>query len=235
MYTNKIVCLGDGFATGHIWPEWPQILQALMPEYNVSEISGIGAGSEFLVSELVLCKDIKDAHVAFQWPIASRFDKLLEDNSWASLIANDSVYSENIKNSADRKWWLSSASVTTPIKQYHEFYIQKKQANLRHDVYKTLVTAFLNERNCNFVFTSTSEQDRFSNDIRFNQVRQDQIQPSPIVHFYFLTEIILPKLGLIPDPSRTELLRNLIYSTKWRPYHPDRNHIWDQLLNKLNA
>ena len=44
---NKIFCFGDGFATGHIWPEWPQILQELAPQYQVINTAGIGAGSEF--------------------------------------------------------------------------------------------------------------------------------------------------------------------------------------------
>jgi hypothetical protein len=46
---KKIFCFGDGFATGHIWPEWPQILQALVPNCQVVVTAGIGAGSEFLV------------------------------------------------------------------------------------------------------------------------------------------------------------------------------------------
>ena len=41
---NKIFCFGDGFATGHIWPEWPQILQALVPQHQVINTTGIGEG-----------------------------------------------------------------------------------------------------------------------------------------------------------------------------------------------
>ena len=47
---QKIFCFGDGFATGHIWPEWPQILQTLLPDKQIINTAGIGAGAEFLVS-----------------------------------------------------------------------------------------------------------------------------------------------------------------------------------------
>jgi hypothetical protein len=40
MSTNKIFCLGDGYAHGHIWPEWPQILQAIIPDYEIVTLSG---------------------------------------------------------------------------------------------------------------------------------------------------------------------------------------------------
>jgi len=50
---DTIFCFGDGFATGHLWPEWPQILQALLPNYTVITTAGIGAGDEFLVSGFV--------------------------------------------------------------------------------------------------------------------------------------------------------------------------------------
>ena len=53
MSINKIYTFGDGFATGHIWPEWPQLLQALLPDYTIINTAGIGAGCEFLISELV--------------------------------------------------------------------------------------------------------------------------------------------------------------------------------------
>jgi len=79
--TTKIFCLGDGYAHGHIWPEWPQILQALVPDIKVIVISAIGAGHEFLINEL-LSNDIKDSLVIFQWPDHRRFDKLMQDASW---------------------------------------------------------------------------------------------------------------------------------------------------------
>ena len=50
---KKIYTFGDGFATGHLWPEWPQILQALVPDYQVHNTAGIGAGAEWLVSGFV--------------------------------------------------------------------------------------------------------------------------------------------------------------------------------------
>ena len=42
MSINKIVCLGDGFAANHIWPEWPAIIQALYPDITVKNYGEIG-------------------------------------------------------------------------------------------------------------------------------------------------------------------------------------------------
>ena len=118
---KKIFCFGDGFATGHIWPEWPQILQTLVPDYQVVITAGIGAGSEFLVSGFVdqIC-NMRDSTVIFQWPQANRFDKLIEDASWKSIIASDPVYHFNVVHDMyDRNWWLSSASKDQTIIEYH--------------------------------------------------------------------------------------------------------------------
>ena len=30
----KILCVGDGFGKGHIWPMWPQILENVRSEGN---------------------------------------------------------------------------------------------------------------------------------------------------------------------------------------------------------
>lgn len=74
----KIFTFGDGFATGHVWPEWPQILQALITDHKVINTAAIGAGSEFLVTHFVdLMPQIQNSVVIFQWPNALRFDKLI--------------------------------------------------------------------------------------------------------------------------------------------------------------
>ena len=235
MYTNNVICLGDGFATGHIWPEWPQIIKALMPDYNITIISGVGAGTEFLVSEMLTLKDIQGAHVIFQWPTHNRLDKLLEDDTWDTLIKQDQVYRENFVDTKTGRWWLSSASNIEPVRQYHKFFIQEKQLKLRQEVYKQLVTSFLRDNHCNFIFTGTQEQDEFSRQKRFASLRQAEVQPSPFVHYKFATEILLPELGVSPNNELSSKLENIILSTKWIPYHPDRDYIWSTILNQLTV
>lgn len=232
---NKIFCFGDGFATGHIWPEWPQILQALLPQYQVINTAGIGAGSEFLVSGFVdLIKDMQDSIVIFQWPSIKRFDKMLQDDSWQSTISNDPVYHFNVNTDlGNRLWWLSSTSTNEEIKNYHTRFVQSQQHARREQVYRTLVLNTCNNLNCRVIYTSTYEQDRFSRSTRFKLNRQDQVQPSPIVHFYWLIEKILPHVDIVIDRQQQKTLETIINQTTWTPYDPDREEIWSQIKDQL--
>ena len=227
---NKIFTFGDGYATGHIWPEWPQILQALLPEYQIINTAGIGAGAEFLVSGLIdLLPDLHHQQAIVQWPQAIRFDKLLQDRSWDSTISNDSVYHFNrVQDTQQREWWLSSASDS--VKLYHEQYVQSLQSQRRLEILKTLIKHTLNDVDCDTVYTSTQDQEIYSKQTKFITTRQNQIQPSPIVHFYWIVEKILPKLTVQVDQSRLQLLEDLINKTNWVPYNPDRDSIWQGIV-----
>ena len=232
---KKIFCFGDGFATGHIWPEWPQILQTLLPEYQVINTAGVGAGIEFLVSGFVdLIDSMHDSIVIFQWPSAARFDKMIEDNSWQNIIANDPIYHFNINaDSQDRKWWLSSASTVQEVQNYHRCYVQQNQHNRRQQVYWTLVSQTAANLDCQIVHTSTLSADTFGQDIRFRSTRQTQVQPSPIVHFYWLIEQIIPQTAITVDQNLQKELELLINRTPWIPYDPDRESIWSDINAKL--
>jgi hypothetical protein len=230
MSTNKIFCLGDGFAHGHIWPEWPQIMQALLPQYEIVLISGIGAGNEFLISELLeKGSEIKDQTVVFQWTDPARFDKLIQDNDWVNLAKSDPVYYFNFYQCADRNWWLSSASQSAQVQEYHNYYIQDKQAQLRLQNQKILIQNYLQNNHCNYYFTSTPAQMKFSNEHRFTQLIGTEIQPTPIMHFYFVTEVILPAINVLCNADRAAVLKNRIVNQLWVAYDPDRTEIWEKI------
>jgi hypothetical protein len=233
---NKIFCFGDGFVTGHVWPEWPQILQALVPQYQIINTTGLGAGSEFLVSGFVdLIEDMQDSIVIFQWPDTDRLDKMLQDDSWQSIIDADPVYNKNVyTDCAGRRWWLSSASINQEVKNYHKRLIQPLQHARRQQVYQTLVSHTCRNLNCQMIQTSTPEQDEFSRSERFKTVRQNQAQPSPIVHFYWLIEEILPHTNIVVDNQRQKTLETIINQTKWAPYDRKRKEIWEQITNQLS-
>jgi hypothetical protein len=232
---NKIFCFGDGFATGHLWPEWPQILQALLPNYTVVTTAGIGAGIEFLVSGFVdLIPEMSNQQVIFQWPHTERFDKLLQDQSWQNIISDDPVYHFNVvADTKGRNWWLSSASKTVDITQYHAHYVQSLQHCRRQEIYQQLVSQTSANQNCHIVHTTTEDQNRFSQNARFKLMRQNQIQPSPAVHFYWLTEQIVPQLNVFVDFKLQHDLELLILQTAWTAYDPDRQEIWQNLLTQL--
>jgi hypothetical protein len=234
---QKIFCFGDGFATGHIWPEWPQILQALLPDHQVVNTAGIGAGTEFLVSGFVdMLPDIANSTVIFQWPFANRFDKLLQDDSWQHTITSDPAYHFNVvADTKHRNWWLSSASQTPQIADYQRIYIQSQQHALRQHVYKELVSHTADALNCKIIHSTTMEQDQFSRSTRFTSTRSREVQPSPVVHFYWIIEHIVPQMNVTVDPTLQNRLELLINQTVWTAYDPDREEIWADLLKKLKT
>lgn len=229
MSINKIFCCGDGYAHGHIWPEWPQLLQCILPDMEIKVISAVGAGNEFLVSEL-LCNDVSNSIVIFQWPKSQRFDKLITDQTWDKIIDSDPVYHFNRCSGMSGTWWCSSASQQLEVSTYHKFYIDQNQSELRESNYKKMLQAWLEQQSAEWIFTSTLEQENYSNQERFKNLRGDQVQPQPIIHFWFLVEKILPKLSVLYDNQRLQLIQQRLNSVSWQPYDPDRQQILQELL-----
>lgn len=228
MFTTKIFCCGDGYAHGHIWPEWPQLLQCLLPDAEIEVISAVGAGNEYLISEL-LCRDVKNSTVIFQWPESRRFDKLLEDKTWDNTIDLDPVYHFNRCYGTTGTWWCSSASQQSEVAQYHSLYIGPKQANVRESNAKKMLSAWIEQQGAQQIFTSTFEQEQYSRQLKFKNIRGNQIQPHPLIHFWFLVEKILPQISLKCSDQRIELIKQRLESVNWEPYHPDRQQMLDEL------
>ena len=233
---KKIYTFGDGFATGHLWPEWPQILQALIPDYSVNNTcSAIGAGAEYLVTGLVdLVPELANNLVIFQWPMAARFDKLIEDKHWFHVGKTDPVYHFNFHKRPYGIWWISSASQQPQVREYHEKFVQSEQHKIRLQNYQTLVRNTLENLNCGYCFTSTHEHQYYSTLNRFAEIRQQEVQPSPVVHYYFLIEKILPQINIIYDSARAAKLETLITAQSWQSYNPDSEEIWRDLVARLD-
>jgi hypothetical protein len=233
---KKIYTFGDGFATGHLWPEWPQILQALVPDYSVNNTcSAIGAGAEYLVTGLVdLVPELANNLVIFQWPMAARFDKLIEDKHWFHVGKTDPVYHFNFHKRPYGIWWISSASQQPQVREYHEKFVQSEQHKIRLQNYQTLVRNTLENLNCGYCFTSTHEHQYYSTLNRFAEIRQQEVQPSPVVHYYFLIEKILPQINIVYNSARAAKLETLITAQSWQSYDPDSEEIWRDLVARLD-
>lgn len=231
---NEIICLGDGFAHGHIWPEWPQILSALLPDIKITTITGVGAGNEFLINGL-LQKELRDRCVIFQWAPAQRFDKMIQDDQWQEIGLQDPIYNFNFYERLGKSWWLSSSSTDPQIRRYHDFYVQKEQADQRLADQKKLVEGYLKWYGCEYVDTSTREQDIYSRQPRFQHIRGNQVQPSPLVHLHFLRDVILPKTNIVIDHERKDRLERAITNHDWVPYDPDRSQIWADMVRSLDT
>lgn len=224
---NKLFTFGDGYATGHIWPEWPQILEAVLPTYQHVNCAAVGAGAEWLVDQLVQhLPDMAGATVIFQWPMAERFDKLIEDTHWQAVADADPVYYFNQYNS----WWLSSASQQQIIRNYHQTYVQKQQHKNRLKNYQILVEQTLQNLGCRYLAISTDDQSLFAGEPRFAGFLQEHVQPTPPVHAAYIADVILPQLpGLAVDMPRYFELTHKIVQHKWCAYDPDRAEIWAKM------
>lgn len=230
---NKIFCLGDGYAHGHIWPEWPQILKALLPNHTITLLTGIGAGNEFLIS-LLLKQQLDDRSIViFQWAQSDRFDKIIQDEEWRKIAKNDLQYHFNTYDVGNQTWWLSSASCNVDVRRYHNFFIQDKQQEQRLQDQRKLVAGYLVSKGSTYVDISTPHQQEFSMQARFNRIRGTEIQPTPIVHYHYLVEVIIPSLPITIDQDRIKRLGKLISQREWHPYHPDRQQIWSDLTEYL--
>jgi len=259
MSTNNIYTFGDGFAVGHLWPEWPQILQVILYNYKVINTAGIGAGNEFIFSNLVssMSKDPNATYVV-QWAMPDRFDKLIEDNSWDQTIKFDSTYSDNIALTNDQSWWLSSASDSDVIKQYHNFYVQSKQSELRSFNYIWSAGQLLkNKSHCffgtyDFNYMSYYQKSlcldfnwafwkpwfgmqRYSISKYFRdtpQPRHNEHQPSPIVHLEWLKRYVLPKINVTIDSNWLDTITQRMYNQTWISYDPNRETIWNKIKER---
>ena len=227
---NNIFCFGDGYAHGHIWPEWPQILRALLPDYQTSTHTGIGSGNEYLITLLLdLGNKIDGQTVIFQWAQTGRFDKLIEDTDWLERAKNDPVYHFNFYDSPHGTWWLSSGSQDTKIQEYHNFFVQAEQDALRLANQKTLVENYLKQHNCKYLFVSTDAQELFCSTHAFKEFRGNEVQPAPLLHLCYVKEVLLPGMDITVSPERMDRLETLIKQHSWQAYDPDRAEIWQKI------
>lgn len=248
---KKICTFGDGYATGHIWPEWPQLLEALLPDIEFEHFAGIGAGNEFISNAVIHAQfDHPDAYFLVQWCHPFRFDKLIQDSSWDNIIDTDPVYHFNRVDLAQRQWWLSSASTQPDIQHYHKHYVQSHQSTRRtlNSIYLTgkllaghslFFSVALNIQQLKYKYPryfqdiNMIDQDlmEYSYLQQFADIRQDQVQPSPAVHLAYLIEHLLPKLPFAVDPQRLQKLQQRVQQQAWQPYDPDRQEIWNNIRN----
>lgn len=247
---KKIFTFGDGYASNHIWPEWPWLIECLFPTIEFEHYGAIGAGNEFIADEAIRAyKQNSQAFFLVQWTMSKRFDKLLQDDSWNEKIQTDPVYFFNKVQRGDKTWWLSSGSTQSDVVIYHRRYLQSQQHDLRSKNWIYLLhkllenkSVFFSTYNINAIiedlcldnFISQNMSD-FSDEARFSSVRQKEVQPSPCVHLEYVKEFILPLMPIEADKKLVEKLTCLINDQSWIPYNPDRMEIWENIKLKMRT
>ena len=239
---KKIYTFGDGYASSHIWPEWPVILQALLPECDFTHYGAVGAGNEYILNAVVQADLLdSDAYFLVQWALANRFDKLLEDSSWDNIIDTDPVYHFNRNYIHDQTWWISSASTQPDVVTYHKHFVQPMQHKNRTLNAIYLAGNLLKDKSLFFsthgvdclfnnINWAVEDMSRFSFQKRFKDIRQSHVQPSPAVHLAYIKEHVLPRIPFVVDTSRLEELEQRIHAHQWIAYDPDRDSIWQDMI-----
>jgi len=247
-----IYTFGDGYASGHIWPEWPQFLEALSQQ-PVENFGHIGAGNEYMFNcavKTALTANPSDIFL-IQWSKPDRFDKIIQDEEWKKIHKSDERYKHIESTIFNQYWWSTSASAIEEIRHYNKFYIQKEQAINRSVLYMISLSKMLKSLNIKHYYfqTYTIDYSGHSNykDVldlpwielsgmaewaKSHPLRGNEIQPAPIVHFDWVIEKILPKLNLSLDKEKlltvSERLHNFV------PHHYDRKQIWENLKNEIS-
>ena len=174
---------------------------------------------------------------------------MLQDASWDETIQTDPIYFFNKVQRGDKTWWLSSASDQPDVAIYHHKYLQSQQHNLRSKNWIYLLHKLLKNQSIffstwninaiikdldldNFIPQNMSD---FSDDIRFSDVRQKEVQPSPCVHLEYVKEFILPRMPVQADKKLVERLTALVNDQQWIPYDPDRMEIWENIKHEMKT
>ena len=230
----KILTIGDGFAAGHMWPMWPTILQLCLKNSKIVSLGKPAAGNEYIYTKTLeaINENTYDL-VLVQWTRSNRLDLLLDGRTELNtIIESDSVYKHTVYDD----WWLTSASQTDYVKQYHSI-ITPQQHQLRTINYILGLESTLTVKKIPFAFFSTYDLDftshklansinwnhwawhdpfkgmhSYSNGERFDSVRTPVHQPTPPVQYQYLIDVIGPKVGL---DLTNEKIKNLLYTKQW--------------------
>jgi len=240
----KIYTFGDGFAAGHIWPEWPQLLDAITG--SVENYGHTGAGNEFIFNCAVKAslRASPDDIFLVQWAESSRFDKIIEDSFSEYVKQADNVYRDIDKTVFDQTWWCASASKQAIIKNYYRM-IGPIQSQNRSKLFAITLSHTLKSLGIKHLYFSTYSVDFLDNDTellpwidtdgmesysqKFSN-RGDEVQPTPIVHLNYLKENILPRLNIELDQKIVDLVENVNFVA----YDPDRGEKWNDLREKIS-
>jgi hypothetical protein len=176
--------------------------------------------------------------VLVQWARPDRLDLVMshQDNFWNDTIAGDNVYKNNIVDVGLTKFWLSSASTTAPVKEYHSKFISIQQHQLRSQLYIDYVTLLLNQLNINFKFMLTADSkyladnlqkdwlfhspwhgmDDFRNHSKYAALDLGLVQPIPLIFFDFIKIFIMPQVDL---PWRNNIQIAAVENMLYRKYN----------------
>lgn len=242
----NLLTIADGFGDSAAVPpwypdyiKWPEIIKLMTKNITVTNLSRYGAGNEYII--YCLKNNITDKQaVLLQWAVPKRLDLVLSHSEqmqsyWQHQIAVDPVYSNNIVTVGNNKIWLSSATESTAVKEYHQKYIGKEQHRLRSLLYIDYAKLLLANIQHGFLLTQSSAylepavnefthwhwHEKFQGMCEFRHVSEyadldlGLVQPIPLIHFDFVRKFVQPRFDL---PWRSSREISAIESMLFRKY-----------------
>jgi len=235
----KLLTLSDGYGDSTAVPDWypkywkwPEIIQLLTKGLELDNRSRYGAGNEFIVNELKRHVSTADV-VMIQWAQPHRLDLVLAHTNptfWQNVIASDQVYNNNVVDCGGDKFWISSASKTAAVVEYHQQYITIRQHQLRSQIYIEYAKLLLEQHKIDyrFMLVDNSEylgidadwichepfkgMNDFKSKSKYRDLDLDMVQPIPLVAFDFIKQYIMPNINLPWRNNRDiDAVENMLY------------------------
>jgi len=198
----------------------------------LNNCSRYGAGNEFIVNQLKNNIDSADV-VIVQWAQPNRLDLILAHPDltfWKNVIAGDQIYNNNIVDCGNNKFWISSASKTDAVQEYHQRYISVNQHQLRSQIFVEYAKLLLEQRNIDYQFMLVDDSDYlgidanwichepfkgmsdFKHKSKYSNLDLGIVQPTPLVAFDFVKQYIMPKVALQWRTEREiDAVENMLY------------------------
>jgi hypothetical protein len=235
----KLLTIADGYGDSVAVPlwypkylKWPEIIKLMTKGVSLNNCSRYGAGNEFIVNQLKQNIDSADV-VIIQWAQPDRLDLVLAHHDpvfWKDVITSDQEYSNNVVECGDNKFWISSASRTAAVQEYHQKYISLKQHQMRSQIFVEYAKMLLEQRDINYRFMLVGNSNyldidanwichepfkgmhEFKSKSKYSNLDLGIIQPTPLVAFDFINKYIMPSIDL-PWRDNTELdaVENMLY------------------------
>lgn len=219
----KLLTLADGYGDSNAVPswypnywKWPEIIKLMTKGVDVNNCSRYGAGNEFIVNQLKQNIDSADV-VIIQWAQPDRLDLVLSHSDpsyWNNIIASDPVYSDNIVDCGDNKFWISSGASSSAVKEYHHRIIALKQHQMRSQLFVEYAKLLLNQRGIDYRFMLVDNSEYleldaswvcheplkgmsdFKHKSKYANLDLGATQPLPLVTFDFIKQYIMPSIDL---------------------------------------
>lgn len=240
----RLLTIADGFGDSQAVPawyphyiKWPEIIRLMTRGVELHNLSRYGAGNEYIVQSLRNNLIDKD-RVLVQWAIPNRLDLVLSHNQeyteyWNDQIKNDPVYNDNVVALGNQRVWITSASTSPGVQEYHKKFIGRQQHQMRSQLFVDYATLLLKHTQHGFLLTKTSEylsetikdttnwynkfqgMCEFRHQSKYAELELGLVQPTPLAQFDFIRQFVQPRFDL---PWRSERDINAVESMLYRKY-----------------